>query len=118
MRGILIRALVEMGDTKSALEQLPLRYSDVPMLSDAGVVYARAGKREDALRQLERLERRRAEGYGMSYEIATSTPRSGRSTRHARRCDALPTIIRRRLGGCGRIRGWIRCAAIRKFASG
>ena len=70
VRGILIRALVEMGDTKSALEQLPLRYSDVPMLSDAGLVYARAGKREDALRQLERLERRRAEGYGMSYEIA------------------------------------------------
>jgi hypothetical protein len=40
------------------------------MLSDAGLVYARAGKREDALRQLEHLERRRAEGYGMSYEIA------------------------------------------------
>ena len=70
VRGILIRALVETGDTKAALEQLPLRYSDVPMLSDAGLVYARAGKREDALRQLERLERRRAEGYGMSYEIA------------------------------------------------
>ena len=70
VRGILIRALVEMGDTKAALEQLPLRYSDVPMLSDAGLVYARAGKREDALRQLERLEHRRAEGHGMSYEIA------------------------------------------------
>jgi tetratricopeptide (TPR) repeat protein len=42
----------------------------VPMLSDAGLVYAHAGRREDALRELERLERRELEGYGMSYEIA------------------------------------------------
>jgi DNA-binding winged helix-turn-helix (wHTH) protein/tetratricopeptide (TPR) repeat protein len=69
-RGVLIRALVETGDVKGALEQLPLRYSEVPMLSDAGLVYARAGKRDDALRELERLERREHEGYGMSYEIA------------------------------------------------
>jgi hypothetical protein len=40
------------------------------LLSDAGLVYARAGRREDALRELERLERRELEGYGMSYEIA------------------------------------------------
>ncbi len=69
-RGVLIRALVETGDIKAALEQLPLRYSDVPVLSDAGLVYAHAGRREDALRELERLKRRAAEGYGMSYEIA------------------------------------------------
>jgi len=40
------------------------------MLSDAGLVYAHAGRRDDALRELERLERRELEGYGMSYEIA------------------------------------------------
>jgi len=69
-RGVLIRALVETGDIKAALEQLPLRFSEVPMLSDAGLVYAHAGRREDALRELARLERRELEGYGMSYEIA------------------------------------------------
>ena len=69
-RGVLIRALVETGDIKGALEQLPLRYSDVPMLSDAGLVYAHAGRREDALRELERLHRHELDGYGMSYEIA------------------------------------------------
>jgi tetratricopeptide (TPR) repeat protein len=66
----MIRSLVEMKDIKAALEQLPLRYAEIPLLSDAGLVYAHAGRREDAVRQLERLERRRHEGYGMSYEIA------------------------------------------------
>jgi serine/threonine-protein kinase len=69
-RGVLIRALVETGDIQGALEQLPLRYAELPLLSDAGLVYARAGKRDDALREVERLERRELEGYGMSYEIA------------------------------------------------
>jgi len=69
-RAVLIRALVETGDIKGALEQLPLRYSDVPMLSDAGLVYAHAGKRDDALREVARLEQRESEGYGVSYEIA------------------------------------------------
>lgn len=70
IRSVLIRALLETGDVKGALDQLPLRYSDVPMLSDDGLAYARAGRREDALRQVERLERHRGEGYGVSYEIA------------------------------------------------
>jgi DNA-binding winged helix-turn-helix (wHTH) protein/tetratricopeptide (TPR) repeat protein len=69
-RGVLIRALVETGDVKGALEQLPLKFSEVPLLSDAGLVYAHAGRRDDALRELQRLERRELEGYGMSYEIA------------------------------------------------
>jgi hypothetical protein len=67
---VLIRALVETGDIKGALEQLPLRFSEIPLLSDAGLVYAHAGRREDAVRELERLQRRELEGYGMSYEIA------------------------------------------------
>jgi tetratricopeptide (TPR) repeat protein len=70
MRSVLIRALVETGDTKGAMEQLPLRYAEVPVLSDDGLVYARAGRREDALRQVERLERHGREGYGVAYEIA------------------------------------------------
>jgi DNA-binding winged helix-turn-helix (wHTH) protein/tetratricopeptide (TPR) repeat protein len=70
MRSVLIRALVETGDTKGAMEQLTQRYAEVPMLSDDGLVYARAGRREDALRQVERLERHGREGYGVAYEIA------------------------------------------------
>jgi DNA-binding winged helix-turn-helix (wHTH) protein/tetratricopeptide (TPR) repeat protein len=70
VRAILIRALVETGDIQGALEQLPLRYSDTPVLSDAGLVYAHADRRNEALRELEHLERREHEGYGMSYEIA------------------------------------------------
>jgi tetratricopeptide (TPR) repeat protein len=70
LRTVLIRALLETGDIKGALEQLPLRYSEMPMLSDDGLAYARAGRREDAVRQLERLERHQREGYGVSYEMA------------------------------------------------
>jgi DNA-binding winged helix-turn-helix (wHTH) protein/tetratricopeptide (TPR) repeat protein len=70
LRTVLIRALIETGDVKGALEQLPLRYSELPMLSDDGLAYARAGRRDEALRQLERLERHKREGYGVSYEIA------------------------------------------------
>lgn len=69
-RSVLIRSLLELGATDDALEQLPLRYSEVPLLSDDGLAFARAGRRDDALRQVERLERRRQEGYGVSYEIA------------------------------------------------
>src|SRR6185503_11824773 len=52
LRTVLIRALIETGDIKGALEQLPLRYSEMPMLSDDGLTYARAGRRDDAVRQL------------------------------------------------------------------
>jgi DNA-binding winged helix-turn-helix (wHTH) protein/tetratricopeptide (TPR) repeat protein len=70
VRVMLIRALVASGDVKGALEQLPLRYSEVPFTSEDGLVYAHAGRREEALAQIERLERRAREGFGMSYEIA------------------------------------------------
>jgi DNA-binding winged helix-turn-helix (wHTH) protein/tetratricopeptide (TPR) repeat protein len=69
-RFVLIRALVAKGDIDAALEQLPLRYSPIPMLSDEGLVYAHAKRRADALAQIERLERRAAEGFGGAYEIA------------------------------------------------
>ena len=69
-RTVLIQSLVATGDIKGALEQLPLRFSEVPLTSDAGMVYAHAGRRDEALAQIERLERRATEGYGMSYEVA------------------------------------------------
>ncbi|MEO8061157.1 MAG: tetratricopeptide repeat protein [Pseudomonadota bacterium] len=69
-RGILIRALVESGDANAALEQLPLRFTTAQVFSDDGLALARAGRRDEALRQVDRLERRAREGYGMSYELA------------------------------------------------
>jgi DNA-binding winged helix-turn-helix (wHTH) protein/tetratricopeptide (TPR) repeat protein len=70
VRAMLIRALVASGDVKGALEQLPLRFSEVPFTSEDGLVYAHAGRRDEALAQIERLERRAEGGFGMSYEIA------------------------------------------------
>jgi DNA-binding winged helix-turn-helix (wHTH) protein/tetratricopeptide (TPR) repeat protein len=81
LRSVLIRALIETGDVKGALEQLPLRYSELPLLSDDGLAYARAGRREDAVRQLERLERHKSEGYGVSYEIAVVHAALGQTDR-------------------------------------
>lgn len=69
-RGILIRALVASGDVKGALEQLPLRFSNEPVVSDDGLVYALLGRRDDARRQVERLERHAKEGFALSYELA------------------------------------------------
>ena len=101
VRGVLIRALVEMGDVNAALAQLPLRYSEVPLLSDAALVYARAGKHEDAMRQLERLERRRNEGYGMSYEIAIAHAALGQ-------LDAACAALRRAPDDHSQTLGWLR----------
>lgn len=70
LRAVLIRALVASGDVKAALEQLPLRFAEVPFTSEDGLVFAHAGKRDEAMQQIERLERRALEGFGMSYEIA------------------------------------------------
>ena len=70
MRSVLIRSLLEKGDAKGALDQIALRHSDIPTLSDDGLAYARLGRRADAQRHIELLERRRADGYATSYEIA------------------------------------------------
>jgi DNA-binding winged helix-turn-helix (wHTH) protein/tetratricopeptide (TPR) repeat protein len=70
VRAVLIRALVATGDIKGAREQLALRFSDTPVTSEDGLVYAHAGRRDEALQQIERLERRGRDGFGLSYEIA------------------------------------------------
>jgi DNA-binding winged helix-turn-helix (wHTH) protein/Tfp pilus assembly protein PilF len=101
IRSVLIRALLETGDVKAALEQLPLRYSDVPMLSDDGLAYARAGQRDNALRQVERLERHRAEGHGVSYEIAIIHAALGQT-------DAACAALRRAFDDHSPTLNWLR----------
>jgi tetratricopeptide (TPR) repeat protein len=101
VRTVLIRSLVETGDIKGALEQLSLRYAEVPMLSDDGLVYARAGRREDALRQVDRLERQGREGYGVAYELAIIHAALGQAEEA---CAAL----RRAPGDHSPTLGWLR----------
>jgi tetratricopeptide (TPR) repeat protein len=101
IRSVLIRALIETGDVKGALEQLPLRYSDVPVLSDDGLAYARAGQRENALRQVERLERHRAAGHGVSYEIAIIHAALGQT-------DAACAALRRAFDDHSPTLNWLR----------
>lgn len=101
VRGVLIRALVATGDIKAALEQLPLKYSDVPLLSDAGLVYAHAGRREEALREVQRMERRAGEGYAMSYEIAIVRAALGQ-------IDEACTALRRAPDDHSQTLGWLR----------
>jgi DNA-binding winged helix-turn-helix (wHTH) protein/Flp pilus assembly protein TadD len=70
VRSFLIRALVAKGDIASALEQLPLRITERPTVSDAGFVYAHAGRAAEARAEIERIERLGKEGYGVSYDVA------------------------------------------------
>jgi DNA-binding winged helix-turn-helix (wHTH) protein/tetratricopeptide (TPR) repeat protein len=86
VRMVLIRALVASGDVKSAAEQLPLRFSEVPFTSEDGLVFAHAGRRDDALAQIDRLKRHAEGGYGMSYEIAVIYAALGDRQKG---CDAL-----------------------------
>ena len=69
-RSLLIRALLAKGDVQAALDQLPLRVSEKPNLADAGVVYARAGRRTEALAEIERVERIGQQGFGVGYDVA------------------------------------------------
>ena len=65
---VLAWALIATGDLAGAEEQL--RLVGVPAInqSDMGFLYAKYGRRDDALREIERLEARGREGYGVAYE--------------------------------------------------
>jgi tetratricopeptide (TPR) repeat protein len=69
-RTVLIRSLVAKGDIEAALAQLPLRVNERPTLSDAGLVYAHAGRASEARAEVERIERIGKEGYGVAYDVA------------------------------------------------
>jgi DNA-binding winged helix-turn-helix (wHTH) protein/tetratricopeptide (TPR) repeat protein len=69
-RSILGRSLVATGDLEGALLQLQARSQLGHYQSDLGIVYAKLGRRDDALREIERLARRGREGYGVAYDQA------------------------------------------------
>jgi DNA-binding winged helix-turn-helix (wHTH) protein/tetratricopeptide (TPR) repeat protein len=70
-RSVLARALLASGQVDRALEQLEARAEAGLYQGDLGVVYAKLERREDALREVARLEQRVAEGYRLAYEIAS-----------------------------------------------
>jgi tetratricopeptide (TPR) repeat protein len=69
-RGVLARAMMATGDLEGAQAQLLGRHQLGLNQADLGVLYARMGRREDALREIERLGQRGREGYGVAYDQA------------------------------------------------
>jgi DNA-binding winged helix-turn-helix (wHTH) protein/cytochrome c-type biogenesis protein CcmH/NrfG len=67
---VLARARIATGNLPRAMEHLQLRKEIGPFQSDLGVLYAKSGKRDDALREAARLESRAREGFGVAYELA------------------------------------------------
>jgi tetratricopeptide (TPR) repeat protein len=70
-RSVLARALVATRRFDDALTQLQPRQDVGAWQGDLGVLYAKMGRREDALREIARLEERQRAGFGESYEMAT-----------------------------------------------
>lgn len=69
-RSVLARALMATGDLAGALEQALANGDTGPNQGDLGMVYAKLGRREDALRELERLDERARRGFAVAYEQA------------------------------------------------
>jgi eukaryotic-like serine/threonine-protein kinase len=70
-RSVLARALAATGRLDEALAQLQARRDIGAWQGDLGVLYAKLGRRDDALREIARLDALQAQGFGESYELAT-----------------------------------------------
>jgi DNA-binding winged helix-turn-helix (wHTH) protein/tetratricopeptide (TPR) repeat protein len=69
-RSVLARALLATGDLAGALEQAQANGDSGPNQGDLGMVYAKLGRRDDALRELERLDERARRGFAVAFERA------------------------------------------------
>jgi DNA-binding winged helix-turn-helix (wHTH) protein/tetratricopeptide (TPR) repeat protein len=69
-RSVLVRSLVSKGETARAMEHLALRMKEPPNLSDAALVYIRAGRRDAAAGEIEKIESLARQGFGVGYELA------------------------------------------------
>ena len=78
-RSVLARALTATGRFDEALAQLQARKDVGAWQGDLGVLYAKMGRREDALREIARLDTLQSRGFGESYELATITATLGRA---------------------------------------
>jgi DNA-binding winged helix-turn-helix (wHTH) protein/tetratricopeptide (TPR) repeat protein len=69
-RSVLARAMMATGDLAGAQEQLREVADPGVNQSELGLLYAKLGRRDDAQREIERLEARGREGYGVAYDEA------------------------------------------------
>jgi TolB-like protein/DNA-binding winged helix-turn-helix (wHTH) protein/cytochrome c-type biogenesis protein CcmH/NrfG len=70
-RALLGRVLLAQGDAEGAIREFRRQQRPVPGGDgDLGRAYARAGQREQAMREVERLQQRGASGFGVAYDIA------------------------------------------------
>jgi serine/threonine-protein kinase len=70
-RALLGRVLLAQGDAEGAIREFRQLQRPVPSGDGSlGQAYAAAGRREEARAELERLQRRAAEGFGVAYDIA------------------------------------------------
>jgi Flp pilus assembly protein TadD len=68
---LLGRVLLAQGDAESAIREFRQLQRPVPGGDgNLGRAYAAAGRREEARAEIERLQRRAAEGFGVAYDIA------------------------------------------------
>jgi serine/threonine-protein kinase len=70
-RSVLARALTATGDFPGALAQLQARSGPYANQGELGVLYAKMGRREEALLEIERLESLEKHGFAEEYEMAT-----------------------------------------------
>lgn len=70
-RALLGRALLAQGDAEGAIREFQRQQRPVPGGDgDLGRAYAMAGRRDQALAEIERLQQRVAEGFGVAYDLA------------------------------------------------
>ena len=69
-RSVLARAQMATGDLVGALEQAQANGDSGPNQGDLGMVYAKLGRRDDALRELARLDERARGGFAVAFEQA------------------------------------------------
>ena len=67
-RSVLAWALMATGDLSGAEEHLRLVAEPGINQSNIGFLFAKLGHRDDALREIERMEKRAREGYGVAYD--------------------------------------------------
>jgi DNA-binding winged helix-turn-helix (wHTH) protein/tetratricopeptide (TPR) repeat protein len=89
-RSVLARAFMATGNLAGAKEQLELRKEMGLQQADLGVLFARMGDREAAMREVERLEVRGHQGYGVGYDLAAIYATLGELDRG---CEALTRAV-------------------------
>jgi len=88
-RNFLGRTLLAKGDINGALAQFAERSNPTPgSRTDPGRVYALAHRRAEALAEIEKLRAQGAQGFGVSYDLATIYTALGDRTRACKALDA------------------------------